>query len=172
MAAKRNEYQIVGRYMNGKNVVGYDIKNNETGKVIKCSKNQVFYLVGSEQITNCTGQIYGTSVILRGKGMSLDDLPVKVVPLKEVKSEELQVNNEQSKVTNKKTITTVYKQGRNVIEVDLTSSEGTVEKCSYANLIERARNGEIANARAQKYQDRYILRGVGCNLSELPVVQL
>lgn len=175
MSAKRNEYQIVGRYMNGKNVVGYDIKNSETGKVIKCSKNQVFYLVGSEQITNCTGQIYGSNVILRGKGISLDDLPIKnEAPIvKDDKSVENKVDTVPTEVnTSKKTITTVYKQGRNVVEVDLTDSNDNIEKCLYADLIERARNGEIVNARAQQYQGRYILRGVGCNLSELPIVQM
>ena len=77
MAAKRTEYQIVGRYMNGSEVTGYHLQSIEQGKSGRYTREQVVYLVGRGQVTNCTGQIYQDKVILRGNGMSLDDLPVK-----------------------------------------------------------------------------------------------
>ena len=76
MAAKKTEYQIVGRYMDGSEVVAYHLQSLETGKSGRYSKEQVYYLVGREQVTNCTGQIYKDKVLLRGNGISLDDLPV------------------------------------------------------------------------------------------------
>ena len=64
MAAKKTEYQIVGRYMSGKSVVGYHLQSLETGKSGRFTKEQVYYLVGNDQVTNCTGQIYKDDVLL------------------------------------------------------------------------------------------------------------
>ena len=39
-------------------------------------------------------------------------------------------------------------------------------------LIKLAENGSIGNARVQKYKDIVLLRGLDCNLNEMPSVQL
>lgn len=75
--AKRVEYKIVGKYMSGKEVTGYELKASEKDKNGKYGKDEVAFLVGKGQITNCTGQIYNDKVVLKGKGMNLSDLPVK-----------------------------------------------------------------------------------------------
>ena len=77
MAAKRVQYQIVGRYMDGKEVTGYHLLSLESGKAGRYTKEQVAFLTGRDQITNCEGQIYKDKLLLRGVGISLDSLPVQ-----------------------------------------------------------------------------------------------
>ena len=79
MAAKRVEYEMTGRVMKGPEVIGYELKRLDTGKVGMYPRDQVVYLVGRGQVTNCTGEIYKDRVLLTGKGMSLNDLPKRIV---------------------------------------------------------------------------------------------
>ena len=43
--------------MDGKEVTGYHLHSMETGKSGRYSRDQVAYLVGRGQVTNCEGQI-------------------------------------------------------------------------------------------------------------------
>ena len=51
----------------------------ETGKSKRYSKEQVCYLVGRGQVTNCSGRLYKDQVLLEGVGMELKNLPVQQV---------------------------------------------------------------------------------------------
>ena len=77
MKEQRMNYQLVGRYMKGKEVTGYHIQSIETGETCRASKELVCFLTGREQVINCTGQIYHGKVILRGKGICIEDLPIQ-----------------------------------------------------------------------------------------------
>ena len=67
MAARTN-YQIVGRYMDGSEVTGYHLMDISTGKNRRYSREQLAFLVGKGQVTNCSGQIYQDKLLLRGVG--------------------------------------------------------------------------------------------------------
>lgn len=172
MGAKRTEYQIVGRYMDGKEVTAYHLQSLESGKAGRYTREQVCYLVGRDQITNCTGQIYGDKVILRGKGMSLEDLPIQ------------QENGSLSRTTlvgkvkkgtsaddamTQLRIVGTLKSGRNTVGYIVQNAGCATKKLKREQVIELAKQGKIGNARVQNYNGSVLLRGVDCNLDELPI---
>ena len=173
MAGKRTQYQIVGRYLNGSEVTGYHLQSIESGKAGRYTREQVAYLVGRDQITNAEGQIYKDKFLLRGVGVALDSLPAK------------QENGELSRTDNlgkirkgtsagdamsQLQLSKVIVSGRNVVGYIVTNAGGGTHKISRDKLLELAKAGKIGNARYQESNGRPILRGVGCNLNELPTI--
>lgn len=171
MGAKRTEYQIVGRYMNGSEVTGYHLQSIETGKSGKYTKEQVCYLVGRDQITNCTGQIYKDEVLLRGKGMSLSDLPVQYEDGDTRNMDrvgKVRKGTDMSAAMEQFLIVGTIKSGRNTVGYVIQNAGCGIKRVNRKQIIELARVGKVGNARVQTYQGKDLLRGVGCNLDELP----
>ncbi len=171
MGARRTQYQIVGRYMDGKEVTAYHLQSLDSGKAGRYTKEQVCFLVGRDQVTNCEGQIYGEKVLLRGKGISLEDLPVQ------------QENGTLSRTDNvgkvrrgtsaEDAMTQVIivgslVRGRNVLGYVVQNAGGGRTNVNRDELLQLAREGRIGNARVQRYNGRLILKGVGVDLSQLP----
>ena len=171
MGAKRTEYQIVGRYMDGKEVTGYHLQSMETGKSGRYTREQVAYLVGREQITNCVGQIYQDKVLLRGKGMSLEDLPVQQEDgtLKRTESVgKIRRGTTASDAMEQWMIVGTIKSGKNTVGYVVQNAGCGIKRVKRNQVIDLARDGKIGNARVQMYNGRELLRGVGVNLDELP----
>lgn len=173
MAGTRLEYQIVGRYMDGKEVTGYHLQCLSNSKSARYTKDQVCFLVGRGQVTNCSGQLYQDKVLLRGVGMSLEDLPVQQ------EDGRLSRTDSVGKVRRGATAADVMTQlmlskaivsGRNVIGYVVTNAGGGTNNASRAQILELAKNGRIGNARYQESNGKPILRGVNINLNELPTV--
>lgn len=81
MAAERTKYQIVGKYINqadARETLGYHITSSD-GKSRAVTTEQLAYLVGRGQISNCNAQIYKDKLIFKGVGISLDSLPKKAI---------------------------------------------------------------------------------------------
>lgn len=172
MAAKRTEYQIVGRYMNGKEVTGYHLQSIDTGKAGRYTKEQVCYLVGRGQITNCTGQLYQDKVLLRGNGMSLEDLPVQYEDGGSRNMEQLgrvRKGTSAEQAMTQFLIVGAIKSGRNTVGYVIQNAGSGIKKVKRQQVIELAQAGRIGNARVQNYNGKLLLRGVGCNLDTLPV---
>ena len=171
MGARRTEYQIVGRYMDGKEVTGYHLQSMETGKSGRYTREQVAYLVGRDQITNCVGQIYQDKVLLRGKGMSLEDLPVQQEDGTLKRTEnigEIRKGTTASDAMEQWLIVGTIKSGKNTVGYVVQNAGCGIKKVKRQQVLDLARNGKIGNARVQMYNDRELLRGVGVNLDELP----
>lgn len=169
--AKKVEYQIVGRYMDGKEVTGYHLHSIETGKSKRFTKEQVCFLVGRGQVTNCTGQIYNDKVLLRGNGMSLDDLPVQYEDGASRNMERVgrvKSGTDAASAMTQFLIVGTIKSGRNTVGYVIQNAGCGIKKIKRQQVIELAQAGRIGNARVQNYQGKIILRGVGCNLDELP----
>lgn len=168
--ANRVEYQIVGRYMRGKEVTGYHLQSISTGKSSKYTREQVCFLVGREQVTNCTGQIYNDKVLLRGKGMSLEDLPISQEPTegKEESKEDAKNRQQAQKAMNQLQIVGALRSGKNVVGYMVQNAGCATKRLRRADVIELVKNGKISNARVQTYNGKVLLRGVNCNLDELP----
>ena len=175
MGAKRTEYQIVGRYMNGKEVTAYHLQSIETGKAGRFSREQVAYLVGRDQITNCVGQIYQDKLLLRGKGMSLEDLPVQQEDGELKRTDNIgkvRRGTSASDAMEQFLIVGTIRSGRNTVGYVIQNAGCGIKRVKRQQVIELAKAGRIGNARVQTYQGRELLRGVGCNLDELPVQTL
>ena len=175
MGAKRTEYQIVGRYMSGKEVTGYHLQSIESGKSGRYTKDQVVFLVGRDQVTNCTGQIYQDKVLLRGKGMSLEDLPVQYEDGDTRNMEQLgkiRKGTDVSSAMEQFMIVGTIKSGRNTVGYVIQNAGCGIKKIKRQQVIELASQGKIGNARVQNYNGNVLLRGVGCSLDELPAEYL
>lgn len=172
MGAKRTEYQIVGRYMDGKEVTAYHLQSIDTGKAGRYSREQVAYLVGRDQITNCIGQIYQDKLLLRGKGMSLEDLPVQQENGTLSRTDNIgkvRRGTSASEAMEQFLIVGTIKSGRNTVGYVIQNAGCGLKRVKRQQVIELAKAGKIGNARVQTYQGRELLRGIGCNLDELPV---
>lgn len=171
--ANKIQYSIVGRYMNGTEVTGYHLQSIETGKAGKFTREQVIFLVGRGQVTNCQAQLYQDKVILRGVGISLDELPVKQ------ESGELQRTGNIGKVRKGTQVEDAMTQflivgsivnGRSTIGYVIRNSGGQTKKIDRETALNLAKNNRLGNARVQEYNGKIILRGVGTNLSDLPTI--
>lgn len=171
MAAKV-EYQIVGRYMNGTEVVGYHLQSIETGKSGRYSREQVYYLVGRDQVTNCTGQIYQDKVLLRGKGISLDSLPIinEEGELKRAESVgKVRRGTSASQALEQFMVVKLIKDGRNTVGYVIQNAGGATKRISKEEAFKLADSNKLGNARLQNYKGVLSLRGVNTNLDELPI---
>jgi hypothetical protein len=166
------QYRIVGRCMDGVHVVGYVLMDLITGERRIVTTEETHYLVLNKQVDNCKGQLYNGQVYLKGVGCKLIDLPTYDKygrPIEKVQ-----------KVKYKPRATAIIigriLNDRNVIGyiVQAIDSNGNVVKkrLKREEVIKLAREGKIANARVQMFNGEYILRGVGCNLSQLPAVNI
>ena len=164
-------YAIIGRYMNGKEVTGYQLQD-ESGKSKRYTKEQVYFLVGKGAITNCSGQIYEDKVILKGKGINLNDLPIADERKGSIRNTEAV-----GKVRKGKTSTDVMNQciivGRleangRTVGYTVKNAGGATRKLKREDVLTLAKNGGIGNARVQMYKGKPLLRGVGVNLNDLP----
>lgn len=171
MGAKRTEYQIVGRYMDGKEVTAYHLQSLDTGKAGRYTREQVAYLVGRGQVTNCEGQIYQDKLLLRGKGISLEDLPVQQENGDLSRTDNLgkirRGTNTNDVLTQVMIVGSIVR-GRNVLGYVIQNAGGGQAKVERDRLIELARAGRVGNARVQMYNGKPILKGVDCDLSQLP----
>lgn len=171
MGAKRTEYHIVGRYMDGKEVTAYHLQSLDTGKAGRYTREQVAYLVGRGQVTNCEGQIYQDKLLLRGKGISLEDLPVQQENGDLSRTDNLgkirRGTNTNDALTQVMIVGSIVR-GRNVLGYVIQNAGGGQAKVERDRLIELARAGRVGNARVQMYNGKPILKGVDCDLSQLP----
>lgn len=171
MGAKRIEYQIVGRYMNGKEVTGYHLQSIDTGKSGKYTKEQVCFLVGRDQVTNCSAQLTADSIILRGNGISLNELPVQYEDGTTKNMEQLGRIKHGASAQDAMAMFMLVgsiKQGRNTVGYVVQNAGCGIRKLKKQQVIELAQQGKIGNARVQMYQGKPLLRGVGCDLGDLP----
>ena len=171
--AKRTEYQIVGRYMDGKEVTGYHLQSIETGKAGKYTREQVAYLVGRGQITNCEGQIYKDKVLFRGVGMNLDDLPIQQENGELYRTDSIGKVRKGTDAASAMTQFMLVKSivsGRNTVGYVVQNAGGATKPATRQQVLGLAQSGKIGNARVQEYQGKLLLRGVNCNLNELPTV--
>ena len=175
--AHKNMYQIVGRYMDGKEVTGYHLMDLEDGKNRRYTREQVAFLVGKGQVTNCSGRIYQDKILLEGVGMSLNDLPVQQ------EDGGISRTNNIGKIRKGTTAADAMTQimlvnvivddadSRKAVGYVASNAGGATVLLSRAKVLELAKAGRIGNARYQESNGKPILRGVGVNISNLPQIK-
>lgn len=173
--AKRASYQMTGRYLNGTEVTSYHLQNLEGGSSGKFSREQVYYLVGRGQVTNCIGRLGPNGTVqLAGRGMKITDLPTQ--------QEDGRINNTEAvgkirrgetgaAVMDKLTIIAQVPEGRRVVAYWLQNAgKGRIIK-SREEVIELAKKNMISNARVQNNNGKILLRAkTGCEINKLPAV--
>lgn len=160
---------VVGRCMDGVRVIGYIAVDNSTRARLYFNKEQFQGLVINKQVTNCTGQVYGNKIIIKGVNCQLTKLPKFDVNGNQIKSE-----NANEKETNKMVIIGKITDSKEVVGYRLKYlSNGQLKYKDVPRkiVLELARDKKIKNARVQMFNNRLLLRGVDCDLSKLPSVQ-
>lgn len=171
--ANRIEYQIVGRYMDGKEVTGYHLQSIENGKSNRFTKEQVYFLVGRGQVSNCSGQLYQDKVLLRGVGMSLEDLPIQREDGTLTRTDSIGKVRKGTTPQDAMTQFMIVKSitdGRNTVGYIVANAGGATKNATRQQVFDLAKQGKIGNARYQESNGKPILRGVDLNLNELPSV--
>ena len=169
--AARVQYQIVGRYMNNKEVTGYHLVSSENGKSARYTREQVSFLAGKGVITNCTAQIYKDKLLIRGVGCDLNSLPVQMedgTMQRTGSVGRIKRGETAEEIMNKLNVVKAIVQGRNTVGYVVQNNGGKQVRVSRADMFKLAKEGRLGNVRYQEYNGKPILRGVGINLNELP----
>lgn len=173
--AVKQQYQLVGRYMDESRVVGYHLQDLTTGKSGRFDRETMCFLVGRGSVTNVKGRIYQGKVLFEGVGMEIKDLPVvnegtnqlrRGQNIRNVKGQGVQDKLEQLMIVG------VLKSGRTPVAYVLRNQGGGTKQVSRDEIIALAKVGKISNVRVQQWNGKILLRGYNCDLSMLPQQQI
>ena len=163
-------YKVNGRYMNGSEVVAYNLVSN-TGESIRVNREKAILMISRGLIENMRIQYCNDGVIIRGNKINLNTLPIFDVnkdnfrgpkDTKTKRAEYLIVKRMMFKTS--------------CIGYVLLDGNKREIKLNRQRVIDLASKGLVENAGVGKYQSkedgtsRLGLRGLGCDLSKLPVV--
>lgn len=157
------QYEIIGRVLDSKSVIGYVLLSRIDGAKMICTRGTVEQLALDKNIYNATAQIYNNNVLIKGINCKLNQLPnystdgVKIVN-KEVK------NIPKIKLIGR--IQTSRTTSSYIVEYE--SAEGVKRRTfTKQEILELARRGLVVNAKAQLNNGELMLRGINEDLGSL-----
>ena len=166
-----SRYTIIGRQRNGTVILGYILKDEQTGNIGVFPKETVYRLAMNKQINDVITQEYNGKITMKGTKYRISDLPNYDVNGNLIAKEQRNEENKPYLILNGKCI-----DGKNIVAYRMAMIEGgrVVKEVivDRRKVMEYAQRGIIANARYQKSNGADILRGVDCKLSSLPIVQV
>ncbi len=178
-------YRVTGRYMNGSTVDSYHLVG-EDGSQVVAGKDQIVYLIGRGQIENMRIQTNGGEIIIRGRGINLNNLPVFDMAKGNFRGNQASQQAASTNVAPRKnsginamgqlkiTKRIMYKTTcLGYMVMDMSGKEKMLRR---EKVLKLATEKLISNAIVQRYTPKgstntaLILRGVGCDINALPVV--
>ena len=178
-------YSVVGRYMVGSTVTGYHLVGND-GSQLPVAKDRVIYMIGKGLVENLRVQSNGNELIIRGKGVNLNTLPIYDESKQDFRATKASQKASDSAVQPKKDSTTNLMGQFKIIKrimykttclgYIVVDHSGQERKFSRDQVIKLAVQKLISNATVQRYtntekgETNLILRGAGVDLTSLPVV--
>ena len=181
-------YRVTGRYMDGQKIIGYHLVG-EDGSQAQESRDRVIWLIGKGIISNMRIQVGADNeVILRGKGINLNKLPVYDPNKDKYRNTEASQEVANSSVSMKKSnIQNASPMGQykilkrimfksKCLGYELQDHSGAITRKKREDVIKLAVEKLISNAIAQRYTRQgssapeLILRGVDCDLGKLPIL--
>lgn len=185
MASMNLTYRVTGRYMTGSTVTGYHLVGADGSQVV-ANKERLIYMIGKGQVENMRLQTNGDEVILRGKGVNLNNLPIFDMNKGQFRGNQASKTAASTNVTPKKnsginpmgqlTLTKRIMYKTNCLGYIVVDMSGNEKKLSRNKVVELAKQRLISNAIVQRYtpkgsnETQLILRGVGCDIGNLPIV--
>lgn len=182
------KYEVTGRYMDGQKIIGYHLVG-EDGSQAQETRDRVIWLIGKGIISNMRLQVdTNGEVILRGKGINLNKLPVFDPNKNKYRNTEMSQQVANSGVSVKKssvenvspmgqyTITHRIMYKNRCLGYQLVNYSGAVCRKKREDVIKLAIQKLLSNAVAQRYtrpnsgKPELILRGVNCELGKLPIL--
>lgn len=163
-----SKYTIVGRKKNGTFVVGYVLRDNETGAIGAMPRDEVYTLAFNNLISDVNIQEYNGKITMRGTKTKISDLPVYDDNGSIIKST-------QAENVNILALTGKVMSGKNVIGYRITAyTNGKAAGSKIVNrdtVVRLAKDGKIYGVRYQMSNGVDILRGVEYSISKLPNIQ-
>ena len=137
--------------MSGSSVIGYIFEGSD-GSRHSFDRDKTLYLIGRGQIENMRAQsVSDGSVIIRGKGTNLNNLPV--IDAKELKAR-LKVIR---KVTN----------NSRVVAYDVVDRNGKIKTLGLKDTVKACKEGLISNIEIHKESNGYRVTWVGFDIKSL-----
>lgn len=179
-------YKVVGKYTIGKTIIGYHLVG-EDGSQARESKERVIYLTNRGLISNLKIQVNPDNTeLLRGKNTNITKLPVFDYATKTFQASD-NTKPVSSVDTSKLAPNTSYKFCQYIINrrimsngicvgYEISSASNRRVRIPRSKVLELTLNKLISNATVLKYKDKetgktiLVLRGVDCNLDELPIL--
>lgn len=160
-------YEIIGRIQNGTTVLSYMINDRTDNSKNMIEKGVVEQLALNKQIYNCTAQVYGNIVNLKGINCKLSKLP------KYTEDGNLIPEPEKPKKKAPADLKLVGKIqcGRAISDYVIVALKDTSKKMKVPKetVLQLAQDGRILNAKIQMNNGEMMLRGTyGVNLAKLP----
>jgi len=160
------KYKIVGRYMRGVEVIGYHVVDS-MGKDMPLDKESVQQMALDNIIVNCKAQLDNGEVRIKGVGCKLRDLPVIDADTGKPRG------SDSGGKANRAIFTIVARifEGKGIIGYVVRDGEGVDRKVRRSDVFRLAEAGKITNARVQMDRGNVLLRGVNCDLAQLPTLR-
>lgn len=162
------KYNIVGRQVNGTNTVGYLVVDVATNRRGVLPRDMVYKLAIDKQINDVIAQVYNGKVVMKGVKQKITELPRYDMAGNRIESPSAMEALRYMKLSGK------VMSGKAVVGYQVCLFEGNkiLKKCILPRpkVINLVKQGSIANARYQSSNGKGLIRGVGCNLAQLPVI--
>lgn len=184
MGASGVVYSVIGRYMDGQRVTGYHLMGSD-GSQLQVNKDRAIFMISNGVIDNMRIQTDTSTdksgIIIRGKGINLNKLPVYDENKGKFRgSQEQAVNKGEASRDNRVTTVGQFRivnrimQGTQCIGYTVVDGTGKEHRYSRKVILDLGLKKLLSNAEVQKIQSEkgtsLILRGSGCNLNNLPIL--
>lgn len=160
-------YKITARFMKGTEVIGYSLTDN-LGNNYNISKEETHKLALEERIINVKAQEWEGKIILKGVGEKLNELPVIDTEKGTVRKPR---NRNKRQMIRTRIVARIFK-GKSVVGYLLQDEIGNEFPVRREEAMVLAKEGRVENARVQKNRGDTIIRGVGCDLAQLPTIKI
>lgn len=160
-------YTIMGRQVKGTKVIGYILYKVDTNETICLPRDDVYKLAMNKQVNDVTAQEYNGAITIKGTKHKLNSLPKY-----DINGKLLSNNNTEDQIN----VSIIYKivNGKNIIGygIEVKSGDNIIKSTTLSkeDVIVMAKQGIISNVRYQRNNGKDILRGVGCNMSDIPSI--
>ena len=160
-------YRATGRYMDGQNLYAYHLVGEDGSESIE-GKESIIWLISQGIITNMRTQPSSDNeIIIRGKGVNLNNLPV--ININKLK-------NKDTNVSGKHTILRRIVYNGQCLGYEVKDPDGNVKRKKRDQVIQLAVQHLVSNATAHRYtkpgsdKPEIALSGVECDLRRLPLL--
>ena len=180
--ANKITYRVTGRYMSGSEVVMYHLLGSN-GSEMRVTKDKAILMISRGDIENMRVQYSNDDVIIRGKGVNLNTLPIY-----DMNKDKFRANNKPQMGTTTKTakqnpmsqirITKRIMFKTTCVGYVVEDTTGKESKINKDNALQLAAKGMIINASASRYTPAgqsnpvMVLRGINCELKSLPTIMV
>lgn len=146
---------VTGRYAEGRNIIGYNVVNLQTGESGGVDANTLYNMVKEGVVTNVTAQMYQGKPIFKGKdGMELKELPVVQLNGAKIKKG---VNREEFD-KGRFTAMRIYRLGNKNVAVKVHDKVGNIGILSMPEFNQVALDGAVSNVKASRNGDSVVIR--------------